>query len=144
MILLKRGAGDPGRVDHAVAILRPSTLDEIGAALTAYASSGGTTAYVERVGDRYRWSPAVEGGPYPLLCVLARFLGCAHDELTIGFRTVDDRWCVIGDPAAHHDGYVLLDGLDDISRLSATGGWEDVARVVDGTRPRAGDATDPP
>jgi len=35
-----------------------------------------------------------------LLRVLARFVGCAHTELTIAYRMLDDRWCIVGDPAA--------------------------------------------
>jgi hypothetical protein len=120
MILLKRGAGDPDRVDHAVAILRPSTLDDVSSALVEYASSGGTAAYVERVGDRYRWSPATRGGPYPLLRVLARFLRCEHTELTMRFRILDDHWCVVG----HSDGpdaddYVVLEVPFDVEGLSS-------------------------
>jgi hypothetical protein len=118
MILLKRGAGDPERIDHAVAMLRPSTLDDVAAAVTEYARSGGRVAYVERVGDRYRWSPAVGGGPYPLLRVLARFLRCEHTALTIGCRTVDDRWCVVGDPnRAASDNYVVVDLPCDVDQL---------------------------
>jgi hypothetical protein len=53
--------------------MRPSTLEEVDDALLAFADSGGDAAYIERVGSRYRWSPAVQGGPYPLQRVLARF-----------------------------------------------------------------------
>jgi nitrogen regulatory protein PII len=42
MIMLTRGAGDPDRIAHAVAVVRPSTLDEVRAALAEYAASGGT------------------------------------------------------------------------------------------------------
>lgn len=120
MIMLKRGAGDADRVEHAAAILRPSTLDEIADALVAYAASGGATAYVERRGDGYRWSPAVRGGPYPLLCVLARFLCCEHTELTIGYRMIEGDWCIAGDPD-DPDSYqcAVLDAPVDVEQLRA-------------------------
>jgi hypothetical protein len=120
MILLKRGAGDPGRVTHAVAILRPSPLEEVRAALAEYASSGGSTAYVERVGDLYRWSPTTTGGGYPLLCVLARFLRCGHEELTVGFRTVAATWCVVGDrDSAASDNSLIVDLPCDFDQVFA-------------------------
>jgi hypothetical protein len=123
MIMLKRGAGDPARIEHAVAILRPSTLDDISAALAEYARSGGTAAHVESVGERCRWSPATEGGPYALLRILARFLRCDHTELTIGCRSVDDQWCVVGDPdSARSDTYLILDLPWDVDQLLATFG----------------------
>jgi len=51
--------------------------------------------YVERLGDRYRWSLAHKGGAYPLLRVAARFLQMDYQALMIGFRTVDDSYAVL-------------------------------------------------
>lgn len=97
MILLTRGAGRPSRIDHARSIVVPAPLDQVTAAIEEYAESGGGAVCVERLGDRYRWSPAVRGGPYPLTRVVARFLDCRHTEITVGFVTVDG-WCIVGDP----------------------------------------------
>ena len=96
MILLRRCAGDPERIAHVVRILRPSPLDEVADAIAEY----GEAVYVEHVGDDlYRWSPATRGGAYALLRLLARFLRCDSDEITVGFVTVDGGWCMAADPA---------------------------------------------
>lgn len=97
-ILLARGAGDPDRIADAIRILRPSPLAEIADAVVAYVASAGDVVYVERVDDRYRWSPATRGGPYPLTRLLARFLGCNHHAITVGFVTIDG-WCIAADPS---------------------------------------------
>ena len=109
-----------GHCSDAVGIVRLSTLDEVGDAVAEYASSGGTAAYVERAGDRYRWSPATSGGGYALLCLVARFLRCRPSELTVGFHTVDDVWWVVNDPDDEQpvDEYVAVDlsiGVDQIT-----------------------------
>jgi hypothetical protein len=46
--------------------------------------------YVERKGQRYRWSPAHRGGAYPLLRIAARYLDVSHHQIILGFRTVGD------------------------------------------------------
>lgn len=97
MIMLTRGAGDPERVELAVRILRPSTEDEVVEAMCAYALALDEPVYVERIGERFRWSPAHRGGPTALLHLLAKFIGCEHTELTVGFVTLDG-WCVIRTP----------------------------------------------
>jgi hypothetical protein len=121
MILLTRGAGCPRRIDHALSIVAPTSLDQVVAAIAVYAESGGATAYVERVGERYRWSPAVKGGPYPLTRVVARFLECRHTEITVGFITVDG-WCIVGDPEGGPpvDDYAVLGEVaPDIATIEA-------------------------
>jgi hypothetical protein len=124
-ILLARGAGDPDRVAHAVRILRPSPIDEVIDAVTTYVSSLSSSSrravYVERFGDRYRWSPAIGGGAYPLVRELARFVRCDHNELIVGFVTVDG-WFVVGDrDTPRGDPYAILEPLaDDRDSLAAT------------------------
>ena len=108
-ILLERGAGDPDRIADAISILRPSPLYEIVEAVVAYAGTGGGAVYVECLGDQYRWSPASRGGPYPLMRLLSRFLGCDHHQLTVGFVTVDG-WCIAADPEeTRWDRYMILE-----------------------------------
>lgn len=110
-MLITRGAGDPERIRSAVSILRPSPLDEVADAVAAYGSSGGIAAYVERIGDLYRWSPATQGGAYSLLRNVARFVECHHTDLTIGFTTVEG-WSIV-DPdtgVPRSEQHVVLDG----------------------------------
>ena len=116
MILLRRCAGDPERITHVVRILRPSPLDEVTDAIVEY----GDAVYVERVtDDLYRWSPATRGGAYALLRLLARFLRCDSDEITVGFVTVDG-WAVVADPAEPRcDRYVILESTPLDPRAAA-------------------------
>jgi hypothetical protein len=109
-IMLKRGAGNPIRLEHALRILRPSPLSEVTEAVSAFAAARPGAVYVERVsGDRYTWSPATRGGPYPLLRILAAFLECSHYEMTIGCETVEG-WCVVSDPGTRPAGpHVVLE-----------------------------------
>jgi hypothetical protein len=122
MIMLTRGAGDPARIELSISILRPSSADEVREAVVAYAGSVDQPVYVERVGDRYRWSPTSRGGPYPVGQLLAKFLRCKFSDLTIGFVTVDG-WCVIRDPEAPPaDRHLVLepitiDGTTDLEAL---------------------------
>jgi len=59
--------------------------------------------YVERRGDRYRWSFVHAGGPYPLLRVTARFLGVDHTTITIGFVTIAGQSILCRDPGQWTD-----------------------------------------
>jgi len=118
-MLLARGAGDPERIAYAVRILRPCPLDEVADAVAAYATSTGGAVYVERVDGQYRWSPATRGGAYPLLRLLARFLGCAHTELTVGVVTVDG-WCLAANPdEPRSDQFAILDAPPDSAQRAA-------------------------
>lgn len=94
MIMITRGVGRPDRIALARSIGVPAPLDDVVDAVAAYAESGGRTVYVAQVGDRYRWSPAVRGGGYPLLRVVARFLDCPHTDITVAIQTVDG-WCIV-------------------------------------------------
>jgi hypothetical protein len=126
MIMLTRGAGDPARVELAIRVLRPSSADEVLEAIRAYATALDAPVYVERAGDRYRWSPVHRGGPSALGHVLARFLGCEFSDVTIGFVTLDG-WCVIRDPKEPPaDRHLILeaitiDATTDLEALLADG-----------------------
>ena len=97
-IMLARGAGNPDRVEHAVRILRPSPLSEVAEAVAAFADARPDAVYVERLEeDLYRWSPATRGGPYPLVRILAAFLECSHNDMTVGYITLDG-WCIARSP----------------------------------------------
>lgn len=56
-----------------------------------------TEVYVERLGDRYRWSLVHRGGPYPLLRITARFLQVDYQSIFIGFREVGDGYSALSD-----------------------------------------------
>jgi hypothetical protein len=71
---------DPLRV-----FARPSALASVVRALSVAAISS-PLVYVERRGDRYTWSPAHRGGPYPLLRVVAKVLGVDHHGIVLPFR----------------------------------------------------------
>lgn len=113
MILIARGQGRPDRIAHVQCIGIPAPLDRVAEAIAEYARSGGRTVYVERSGDRFRWSPAVRGGGYPLLRVVARFLECPHTDITVGVEPVGE-WCIVQAAGLHSiDGYVVLDDIDE-------------------------------
>jgi len=87
-----------------------SDLEVVAEAVTA-ASSTERTVYVERLGNLYRWSLATRGGGYPLLRIVARFLGVDHYRIYVGFRTLPDGTAIVcEDPAAFDepDSWALL------------------------------------
>jgi hypothetical protein len=53
--------------------------------------------FIERQGDRYRWSFASRDGAFALLEKAARFLRIDQSQLLVGFRTLDDGTCVLLD-----------------------------------------------
>ena len=109
MIMLTRGAGDPERVELVVRVLKPSMAYEVVEAIYACAIALEEPVYVERIGDRYRWSPAHRGGPTALGHVLAKFIGCELSDLTISFVTLDG-WAVIHHPEEPPaDRYLILE-----------------------------------
>lgn len=67
----------------------PSSLERVATAIAIYTEHAGSV-YVERFGDRWRWSPAHRGGAYPLLRVVSRFLRVDHHRIIVPFRTVED------------------------------------------------------
>jgi hypothetical protein len=65
--------------------------------------------YVERLGDRYRWSPSHRGGPYPLHRVVGRIIDVPYTSFALPFVTVDDRAVVRPEDEAVADGWTWLD-----------------------------------
>ena len=84
---------DPERERLCRSVFRPSPLEEVAEAVSV-ATERFHDLYVERRGDRYRWSFATKGGPYPLLRITARFLQMDPYSLRgVGSRVIDDGWC---------------------------------------------------
>jgi hypothetical protein len=77
---------DRERLAHAIKSSAP--LDLAAEGIAAATEFTPLLVYVERRGDRYRWSPAHRGGPYPLMRVTARFLQMDHQGLVLPFRTL--------------------------------------------------------
>jgi hypothetical protein len=87
-------AADPERAALIDTTRVPSPLHRVATAIAIYSEHAGSV-YVERFGDRWRWSPAHRGGAYPLLRVVARFLRVDHYRIVVPFRTVEDGWAVL-------------------------------------------------
>lgn len=85
---------DPDRVAFIETTRVPSSLDDVSAAIATYTKHAGA-AYVERFGERWRWSPAHRGGAYPLLRIVARFLRIDYHRIVVPFGTVLDGWAVL-------------------------------------------------
>ena len=78
--------------------------------------------YVERLGDRYRWSLSSKGGSYPLLRATARFAVVDYQRIVVGFRTLTDGTAIIcDDPGAVvlPDAWALVDVVDPVSPAEA-------------------------
>ena len=78
--------------------------------------------YIERLGDRYRWSLSSKGGSYPLLRVTARFAEVDYQRIVVGFRTLPDGTAIIcDDPGAVvlADAWALVDVVDQVSPAEA-------------------------
>src|SRR5665811_1314952 len=83
---------NPG--DAIGSIQKWSTFDVVADSVTL-ASATIRLIYIERRGDLYRWSPAHRGGSYPLLRVVANFLGVDHFRIYLGFRTLADGTAIV-------------------------------------------------
>ncbi|MGH9917793.1 MAG: hypothetical protein ACRD6W_02805 [Nitrososphaerales archaeon] len=70
-------------------VFEPSSLEDVVKA-GSVATEFERQLYVERFGDRWRWSLAHAGSGYPLLRISARFLQMDYTALQIGFRTLDN------------------------------------------------------
>ena len=91
-------------------MFRPSPLEEVAEAISV-ATEKFHDIYVERRSDRYRWSFATKGGPYPLLRITARFLQMDPYSLAgVGSREVGGGWCVqiVADGDAEPDAWSVL------------------------------------
>ena len=78
--------------------------------------------YIERLGDRYRWSLSSKGGSYPLLRVTARFAEVDYQRIVVGFRTLPDGTAIIcDDPGAVvlADAWALVDVVDPVRPAEA-------------------------
>ncbi len=86
---------DPERERLFQSVFHPSPLDEVAEAVSV-ATENLPHIYVERLGDRFRWSFATRGGgPYPQLRITAQFLRMDYASLRgVGCREVGDEWCV--------------------------------------------------
>jgi hypothetical protein len=68
-----------------------STIETVSLAVSV-ATEFQTKVYVERRGDRYRWSLIHRGGPYPLLRITAKYLQVDYHSIIVGCREVGDGW----------------------------------------------------
>lgn len=68
-----------------------STIETVAMAVSV-ATEFQTQVYVERLGDRYRWSLIHRGGPYPLLRITAKYLQVDYNSIIVGCREVGDGW----------------------------------------------------
>jgi hypothetical protein len=68
-----------------------STIETVAMAVSV-ATEFQTEVYVERLGDRYRWSLIHRGGPYPLLRITAKYLQIDYSSIVVGCREVGDGW----------------------------------------------------
>jgi hypothetical protein len=84
----------PERAGLVRGIFDPSPIELVAEGLFL-ASEHETHAYVERFGDRYRWSLVHKGGPYPLLRITARFLQMDYTALIIAARSVLDGYSAL-------------------------------------------------
>jgi hypothetical protein len=85
---------DPERARLIRSCFVPSPIEVVAEAIAA-AWDAAPALYVERLGDKYRWSLAHTGGAYPLLRLTARFLRIDYQALLIGFRTVEDGYSIL-------------------------------------------------
>lgn len=77
--------------------------------------------YVERIGDRYRWSLTHTGGPYPLLRIAARYLKADYTKLLVGSRALPEGTSVLFDDRADQtppDKWVVLE-FDGVANAQA-------------------------
>ena len=65
---------------------------EMAAMAVSLATEFQSKVYVERLGDRYRWSLIHRGGPYPLLRITAKYLQVDYHSIIVGCREVGDGW----------------------------------------------------
>jgi hypothetical protein len=86
---------DPERERLFQSVFHPSPLNEVAEAVSA-ATEDHCKIYVEKLGDRFRWSFATRaGGPYPQLRITAQFLRMDYSSLRgVGSREVGDGFCV--------------------------------------------------
>ena len=79
-----------------------SELNVVAEAVAA-ASETEPVVYIERRGDKYRWSLATKGGGWPLLRISARFLGVDYRRIHIGFRTLPNGVAILCEDPSNFD-----------------------------------------
>lgn len=102
-----------------------SCLDEVVAAMRRVPGTS-STSVVERWDEWWRWSPAVRGGSYVLLRVIAQVLGVDHRRVVISQRSLKGGWTALrnDDPAEDWRIVALGDGLSTNEvRASIEGGF---------------------
>jgi len=102
---------DARRLELFRSVYEPSSLDDVAEAV-AVATEDLRRIYVERVGDRYRWSLVHPGGPYPMLRITARFLRVDHTRIMVGCRAIAGGMSVlVADPSEPTiaDAWAVLD-----------------------------------
>lgn len=90
---------EANRVGLLESAFRFSPLEAVCEAVAA-ATTIDPEIFIERKGDRYRWSFAARDGAFALLDKAARFLGIGQNHLLVGFRTLDDGTFVLHDDRA--------------------------------------------
>lgn len=86
--------GSEGRAAHIKTMRRPSGFNDVVASIALFTAAPGSV-YVEQLSDGWRWSPAHRGGAYPLLRIVARFLGVDYARIVLPFNTTEDGWAVL-------------------------------------------------
>lgn len=79
----------------------PLPLDAVAEAV-AQVSNGRRHLYVERRGDRFAWSVAHRGGPYPLMREVAAYVGLPDGSLAVSAQGLGD-WSVLIGPNGDDD-----------------------------------------
>jgi len=75
-------------------VRRVSTLERVCEAMSA-ATAGNRAFHVERWTTGWRWSPAHRGGAYPLLRVVAQYLGIPYQTVLLPFETNASGYAVV-------------------------------------------------
>ena len=88
-----------------------ASLDEVALAMSV-ATEYETNLYIQRLGDRYRWSLIHRGGPYPLLRITARFLQVDYHSIIVGCSDLGEGWCglIPDDTKPEADAVLTFDG----------------------------------
>jgi hypothetical protein len=116
-------APNPLRARCIRSVFLPAPLEDVALAV-AEATVYQAHLYVERLGDRWRWSLVHPGGGYPLLRIAARYLQVDYTAIFIGFRTVVDGVCVLAevpDAPTEPDQWAVVDfdgptPVDEVTR----------------------------
>jgi hypothetical protein len=100
-----------------------STIETVSLAVSV-ATEFQTNVYVERLGDRYRWSVIHRGGPYPLLRITAKYLQVDYTSIIVGCREVGDGWSGLNGnetESSEPDSWVILtfDGSTAVADVRA-------------------------